>query len=199
MSFGRAAAPLLLFFLLAAQACADGDQAETAASSAAGAAGTGGTNANAGAGGGASAGSGGSGGSGSWASYCAMTASCGKTQHCPTEACVASVWVQALIPSVAECLLAQGCSGGDDACIDKVSFPNGIGAEDMAALTSCTAKLDGCKKMGAKTPTDGCSAVAGVLIRPELRAAAKACLEKPCADVAACYDTALAPFGCFDN
>jgi hypothetical protein len=92
---------------------------------------------------------------------------------------------------LARCLTGRACDKSEDSCFTDAAAA--FKAETGTYVNDCLAKRDSCSE--DPYPDDFCvDAIA--LGGATVIAGVKACLEKPCADVAACFLAAVAPMSC---
>ena len=108
----------------------------------------------------------------------------------PGYACVQQIYDPRRIADFAACMKALGCAALEsaDPCLFNPPTPSQDwtpSADAQTWMATCLAHHTECG-----FSEDHCYAVLEGMLRPEYRAAVRACVEKPCADVPACIVTA---------
>jgi hypothetical protein len=90
------------------------------------------------------------------------------------------------------CMNARACGVSNDSCIASTEATYGTISTNFRA--SCLSKLSACQDAGTSFLDDNCFTFG--ILTDDLRIKWAACVAKPCAEVNACFKSAVAELGC---
>lgn len=141
-----------------------------------------------------------------WDAFCEQQAehwtSCGRPEfECAPTSCISSIYDAKVLDDYTSCLLAQSCNelGGDDQCFGNAGKVNGqYPPANQTNIDACTAKYDSCGGSSGSFEFDWCAVFLPIVL-PTISEQASSCLDKPCADSAACFTGLAETFSCLDD
>jgi|GEM_PF-5951845 len=134
--------------------------------------------------------------------FCAASAARAKTcGDTPASDCEhwKACYDKALRPGVSEplqkCITSRACDASDDPCFDDAAKPYVDDPVFASYQTTCTSRQLACEEAGEGFSDDYC-APSMALFPTSTLTTMRACLDQPCASVAACFKTTFQAVGC---